>query len=332
MPYTTASMATAETMIKNFSDLSKEIAQLSKDKSKKDKVKTLEKDLDTKGKKIEEQLLKILEITRKEFGKHALNVENLLTDSVKMYQEMETGMKTFEKNPDHDLWMKLREMPRKIEANAAEADNDNQAFGKSWAELRGTNFTSQGLSEKYNAKFYKARFELMGDAKNVVGKIDQIHKLGRQATVLSNELAALFTGGEQDKKAYEEDAAEMSLKVSKLHQHYSDKTRDVGQVGRMRNALTQSPKDADSLLGKVRSFFQDMAAMNKQIKSEQSTLDKELTQLIKFGKNPTEQAKKALEEAAKQLKDFPQFAQAAADLAKEWAELFKEGSALVKKH
>jgi hypothetical protein len=171
----------------------------------------------------------------------------------------------------------------------------------------------------------------MGDAKSVVNKIEEIRQIGRQGMVLSNELVAALTGDQQDKKQYESDAAEMATKVAKLHQDYADKTRDAGALRRTQEAMKRDPKSAGSLVGKVRSFFQDMAALNKDIKNEHKTLDQELKQLIKFGKDPTPKAKQSLAEATKQLKDFPGFAQAAADRAKEWAELFKEGTALAKK-
>jgi hypothetical protein len=318
-------------MIKNFKSLDDEIATLSKDKSQKDKVKTLSKDLDAKGKKIEAELSKILDITRKEFGKHGANIDRLLAETKKMFKELQSGVKAMQKDFDHDQFLELRQLARKIEANGDTAGQDNKDFGGSWAELRGTNFTKQGLAEKYNGKFYKERFELMGDAKSVVNKIEEIRQIGRQGAVLSNELVAALTGDQQDKKQYEEDTAEMAKKVAKLHQDYEDKTRDSGALRRTREAMKVDPKAAGSLVGKIRSFFQDMAALNKEIKNEQKTLDQELKQMIKFGKDPTPKAKQSLTEATKQLKDFPGFAQAAAERAKEWAELYKEGAAIAKK-
>jgi len=326
MAYKTASLATAKVMVKSFKDLADEIKELSKDKKNKDKVKSLQKDLETKGKKIDEQLVKIIGETRKEFLQHAAKIDSLVTETITAVKTLQAGVKAFKSRPDNDLFLKLTPLPAALAKKVAEARADNTEFGSSWFELRGVKWTSEGLEEKYNKKFYELRFELMGDAKSVMTKIDQMDNLQQQAVLLANEMRMMYTSGEQDKAAIEEDALELLAKIKKIHKDMDDKTYESGRLERMKAAIDQAPDPAtkESLLSTVRSRTQDAIAANKEIKQKEKTLTKEVDQLKKIAKQPTDKAKAALEECEQLVGEFKDFAQRAADEAKANAVLFKQ--------
>lgn len=326
MAYKTVSLATAKVMVKSFKDLADEIKELDKDKKNKAKVKTLEKDLEAKGKKIDEVLVKIIGDTRKEFLQHAAKIEGLLGETVTAVKALQAGVKAFKAKPSNDLLLKLTPTPNELAKKVAAARADNTDFGSSWFELRGIKWTSEGLAEKYNKKFYEQRFELMGDAKSVVSKIEQMDNLQQQAVLLANEMRMLYTSGEQDKAAIEEDAEELLAKVKKIHKDMDDKTYESGRLDRMKAAIAQAP-DAptkEALLSTVRSRTQDAIGVNKEVKLKEKTLTKEVEQLKKIAKDPTDKAKAALEECETLLAKFKEFAQRAADEAKANAELFKQ--------
>lgn len=331
MAYKTASLETAKVMVRNFKETNEELQKLEKDKTKKNDAKKLAKDVEAKGKKIEAQLGKILDETRKEFNKHAANIDKLVAECKRVVKTMEGGVKTFQKKPDNQMFLKLRQCPKLIEDRIKIAEDDNKDFGGSWFELRGIKWISEGLDEKYNSKFYKERFELMGDAKSVVTKIDEIRNLHKEATLLSNEAAMHYAQGAQDEQVYEEDAQELLERVKSAHKDFDDKTYDGGKQERTRKALQDDPSQASNLASNIRSRFQDNAAIAKEITGKQGVFNKEIAQLKKAGQNPTANATKTIEEAERLVGEFAGFIKLARDAAAAWAEMFKEAETIAKK-
>lgn len=328
MPYPTISQSTADVLVKSFSDLADEIKELEKDKAKKDEVKKLKKTLEEKGKKIDGVLVKLIADVRKEFLKHAAKVDGWLGEARELLAGLKATAKDFAKNPEHDAYMEGVAVPAKIGAVADAAQKDNDDFGASWFKLRGHNFTSSGLDEKYNKNFYKDRFALMGDAKTVVAKIKQIEDYQAEAVILANDLRATFASGEQDKQAFVEGCQEFLEKVKKAHADYENKTRDTGAVERTRGAVQSEtePGGLDGLLGNIRARTQDYIAIHKDTLNQAKLLQKEHEQLRKFAKNPLLAAVKAMQDAAKLIADFAGFAKSAADVSQGFAAVHKEAT------
>lgn len=328
MPYATISQSTADVLVKTFSDLADEIKELEKDKTKKDQVKALKKTLEEKGKKIDAVLVKLIADVRKEFLKHAAKVDGWVGEARELLAGLKATAKDFAKNPEHDAYMEGVAVPKKIEAVAAAAQKDNDDFGGSWFKLRGHNFTSDGLDEKYNKNFYKDRFQLMGDAKTVVAKIKQIEDYQAEAVILANDLRSAFASGEQDKQAFLEGCQEFLEKVKKAHAFYENKTRDAGGAERVRAAVQEEETSAglDGVLGNIRARTQDYIAIHKETLNQGKLLQKEHEQLRKFAKNPLLAAVKAMQDAAKLIADFAAFAKSAADVSQGFAVVHKEAT------
>jgi methyl-accepting chemotaxis protein len=299
---------------------------LEKDKKNKDKVKQLQKDLQDKSKKIDQVLIKLVADTRKEFLTHAAKVDALLGESVKDVKSLEGAVKKFKTAPSNDVFLASTKVPQKLADRTTDARADSNEFGTSWFEMRGINWTSQGLDEATNKNFYKARFELMGDAKSVVEKISKLESLEKAAQLLLNEMRAAYgDGSEPDAGVVEEDAKDLLEKITTIHTDSNDKTYNIATAAaRVRGVLDKPEQVTDALLGNLRSRMQDTIASSKDITTNIKLLTKEIAQFKKTVPNLAGTAKKSIDDCERLVGELQGMVTKANDGAKLYAEIYKD--------
>jgi hypothetical protein len=272
MPYAPVKTTTVETMIRSYTELKGDIAELEKKKGDKKKIADLKKELDEKGKKIEKKLSDDIKAIHASGKKHFQNVDQWLGQAEGFLKTAKESAATFEKTKDHSLVMVVEGGPATIRHLLDEAKSDADDFGKSWFEYRTYNPTSaikgQALDDKYVKPFAKERMDLMGESKGYVAKVGKIENLIGEAQSLVKLVKSLDQRELHDIEDDRKDAKQVAAAIAKIKTEADiSKGKAESNAKGIAGAASQTSCTKE-MFQTCQSFMKNMISLDKGVRND----------------------------------------------------------------
>jgi hypothetical protein len=219
MPYAAPSTETADVMIKSFVALKTEHQKLGKSKSTDrahhEKLRSLAKDLDSKGQKISGVLAKLIAQARTEHGKLLAALDGLVEQALSARKMAEAKSGRLATEAGHaQRYEIVKEVYRLAQAATRlkeQATKENKACNEAIMVAR--TFEPEGLDESYRKPFAQGRSALFAEIKKAEIKLDKIAQLAELCDEGYAKADEALTQQTRDEEVAKDDVKVLAQKV-----------------------------------------------------------------------------------------------------------------------